>query len=162
MDQGSVAALGYLQADVNALFDQLSVRLAAVAADFEPVRPRVNEAATSTQQELPQPRIPVHNRYEIGKVFVNDIRFTSAMQPTAPMGAALAAKREKPKPRRTLKVFALTMATVLIAVLAWAKVYHWPELQSAVALMTGATAQGKPTSVVSGVISQSIKTASTK
>jgi hypothetical protein len=164
LSAGSIDVLGYQPAETTAFLDQLSVRLAAVAASFEPVRPRVGEAAAkSTHDPAPQPQIPAHNRYEIGKVFVNDVRFTSAMQPTAAIGAASsAAKRRKPKSRRTWKVFALTTVTVLIAVLAWAKVYRWPEVLSAVAQVTDSISRGKPASMVSGVISPGVKTASTK
>lgn len=163
LNEASIDVLGHLQADVNAFLGQLSVRLASVAADFEPVRPRVGEGAKPVEESAPpQPQIPAHNRFEVGKVFVNDIRFTSAMQPSqlGPVGAA--SKREKPKSRRTWKVFALTTAAALIAVLAWAKAYHWPELQSALAQVRTAS-QGKSTSVVSGVITAlDLKTASTK
>lgn len=163
LSAGSIDVLGYQPPETNAFLDRLSVRLAAVAASFEPVRPRVGEAAKPASDPAPQPHVPVHNRYEIGKVFVNDVRFTSAMQPTASIGAAAApAKRQKPKSRRTRKVFALTTVAVLIAVLAWAKVYRWPEVLSAVAQITDSISRGKPASMVSGVISPGVKTASTK
>ncbi|RQR43486.1 hypothetical protein DIE20_11505 [Burkholderia sp. Bp9131] len=163
LNDGSIDVLGYLQADVNAFLDQISVRLASVAADFEPVRPRLGEAAKQAQESTQvQPQIPAHSRYEIGKVFVNDVRFMSAMQPSQLGPTGPMTKREKPKSRRTWKVFALTTTAVLIAVLAWAKVYHWPEVQSAFAQATDSAPRAKSTSVVSGVISSDVKTASTK
>ncbi|UEP32468.1 MULTISPECIES: hypothetical protein [unclassified Burkholderia] len=168
LNDDSIDVLGYLHADVNAFLDQVSTRLTSVTADFEPVRPRIGEGTTvidapvrSQPQSQPQPPIPAHNRYEIGKVFVNDIRFTSAMQPSqmGPVGSA--AKRGKPTSRRTWKVFALTTATVLVAVLAWGKVFHWPDMQSALAQVTRPAA--KSISVVSGAISSpDLKTASVK
>ncbi|WP_116140986.1 hypothetical protein [Trinickia diaoshuihuensis] len=162
LNAGSIDVLGYLQADVNAFVDQISVRLASVAADFEPVRPRMGDVAKPAQEPMePQRQIPAHSRYEIGKVFVNDVRFTSAMRPSQLGPTGPVTKREKPRSRRTWKVFSLTTATVLIAVFAWAKIYHWPELQSAFAQAAGS--HNRSTSFVSGVISKpDMKTASTK
>lgn len=163
LDEGSIDALGYLQADLNAFLDQVSVRLAAVTADFEPVRPRVGEPVKPAQEQAQsQPSIAPHNRYEIGKVFVNDIRFTSTMHPS-PIGPAGAlATREKPKSRRTWKVFALTTATVLVAVLAWAKAYQWPQVQSAFAQVTNEAPPSQSTTSASGVISSPGATADSK
>ncbi|MFP3504130.1 DUF937 domain-containing protein [Burkholderia sp. SIMBA_062] len=164
LNDDSIDVLGYLHADVNAFLDQVSARLTSVTADFEPIRPRIGEGAKPVNEPVhaqPQPQIPAHNRYEIGKVFVNDIRFTSAMQPSQLGPAGPAAKRGKPTSRRTWKVFALTTATVLVAVLAWGKVFHWPEMQSALAQVTHPGV--KSTSVVSGAISSpDLTTASVK
>ena len=164
LNDDSIDVLGYLHADVNAFLDQVSMRLTSVTADFEPVRPRIGEGTKSIDepaQSQPQPPIPAHNRYEIGKVFVNDIRFTSAMQPSQMGPVGPAAKRGKPTSRRTWKVFALTTATVLVAVLAWGKVFHWPDMQSALAQVTRPAV--KSISVVSGAISSpDLKTASVK
>ncbi|WP_321857283.1 hypothetical protein [Burkholderia cenocepacia] len=162
LNEDAIDVLGYLQADVSAFLDQLSLRLTAVAADFEPPRPRIGAQATPVQHEQTQPQIPAHSRYEIGKVFVNDIRFTSAMQPSQFGSAGAAAKREKPKSRRTWKVFALTTATVLVAVIAWAKVYRWPEVQSAFAQAMHSTAQGKSASIASTVVLPAAGTVATK
>ncbi|WP_175703573.1 hypothetical protein [Burkholderia ambifaria] len=166
LNDDSIDVLGYLHADVNAFLDQVSTRLTSVTADFEPVRPRIGEGSTvndepARSQPQPQSHIPAHNRYEIGKVFVNDIRFTSAMQPSQMGPVGPAAKRGKQTSRRTWKVFALTTATVLVAVLAWGKVFHWPDMQSALAQVTRPAV--KSISVVSGAISSpDLKTASVK
>lgn len=152
LNDGAIDVLGYLHADVNGFLNNVAVRLTSVAGEFEPPRPRVsvNERAEPERRQPPQPQIPAHNRYEIGKVFVNDIRFTSAMQPSTfgPM------KREQPRSRRTWKVFALTTTAVLIAVLASTKVYRWPDVRSALTQMTtSTTAQSRSDTLVSGVIS---------
>ncbi|MET3552943.1 hypothetical protein [Burkholderia sp. 567] len=166
LNDDSIDVLGYLHADVNAFLDQVSTRLTSVTADFEPVRPRIGEGTTAIDAPVrshpqSQPPIPAHNRYDIGKVFVNDIRFTSAMQPSQMGPAGPAAKRGKPTSRRTWKVFALTTATVLVVVLAWGKVFHWPDMQSALAQVTRPAV--KSISVISGAISSpDLKTASVK
>ncbi|MGF6506414.1 hypothetical protein [Paraburkholderia sp. 32] len=158
LNEGSIDALGYLQPDVQVFLDRVSVRLAVVAADFEPQRPRVSAEAKPAQQLA---QIPSHNRFEAGKVFVNDIRFTSTIKPSSSIAAALAAaKDEKPRPRRTWKVFALTTASVLIAAFAWAKFYHWPEVVSFVNQLANSTQHGS--SGVSGPVSSGVRVASSK
>ncbi|MGG5644094.1 hypothetical protein P4G95_28920 [Burkholderia vietnamiensis] len=162
LNEGAIDVLGYLQADVDAFLDHVSVRLAAVAADFEPVRPRIGELDAPKQPQQPRAEIPAHSRYEMGKVFVNDVRFTTAMQPSQLGPIAAAAKRAKPQSRRTWKVFALTTATVLVAALAWAKVYRWPDVQSAFAQATRSVAQRKSASIASADIPPAARTAATK
>ncbi|RKT13465.1 hypothetical protein B0G69_6619 [Paraburkholderia sp. RAU2J] len=152
----SIDALGYLHPDVNAFLDTVSVRLAAVAADFEPQRPQVSEEAKRAQQ---QPQIPAHNRFEIRKVFANEVRFTSTINSASPIAAALAvAKDQKPRPRRVWRVFALTTASVLIAAFVWAKVYHWPEVSSFVTQLINSSAHGD--AIASGSVSSTMRVVS--
>lgn len=167
LNEGSIDALGYLQPDVQVFLDRVSVRLAVVAADFEPQRPRVSaervSASGANEEAKPaqQPQIPPHNRFEAGKVFVNDIRFTSTIKPSSSIAAALAAaKDEKPRSRRTWKVFALTMASVLIAAVVWMKFYHWPEVGSFVNQLANSTQHGS--SGVSGPVSSGVRVAISK
>ncbi|WP_231337403.1 hypothetical protein [Paraburkholderia sprentiae] len=156
LNEASIDALGYPQPNVNAFLDTLSVRLAAVAADFEPQRPRVDSEAKPAQ--LPQ--IPVHSRYEIGKVFAHDIRFTSTIKSPSPVAMLASAKHDKPRPRRMGKVFALTTASVLIAAFVWAKLYHWPEVVSFVTQLADSSAHGNTTA--SGSVSSPMRVVSSK
>ncbi|WP_429473802.1 hypothetical protein [Paraburkholderia sp. WSM4175] len=162
LNEGSIDALGYLQPDVQVFLDRVSARLAVVAADFEPQRPRVSASSASEEAKpAQQPQVPPHNRFEAGKVFVNDIRFTSTIKPSSSIAAALAAaKDEKPRSRRAWKVFALTTASVLIAAFVWMKFYHWPEVVSFVNQLANSTQHGS--SGVSGPVLSGVRVGSSK
>lgn len=154
LDDTSIDALGHLQPDVGAFVNTLSDRLAAVTVEFAPPRPRPGEGAAGGQAA----QIPPHSRYDIGKVYAHDIRFTSAMKPTS-FGPA---KRETPSRRRIWKTFSLTAAAALVAVLAFVEFGSVSQVSSFLAQAKNALmgADSHSNATASGVVSQGVRLSS--